>query len=219
MFTDRTDAGRQLADALQQFKGRNVVILALPRGGLPVAYEVAKSLDAPLDLVLVRKIGAPYQKELAVGAIVDGEHPQIVTNPDVMRMLGISQDYIDEAAAEQLKEIERRRKLYFGHSERVPLDGKTAIIIDDGIATGATMRAALQAILQSKAEKVIIAVPVASPDIIRSLKAEADEVICLEEHPDFGAVGMYYQEFFQVSDDEVVRILGEASGFGKSASD
>jgi putative phosphoribosyl transferase len=206
-FSDRSDAGRRLARTLSGYKGRNAVILALPRGGVPVAAEVAAVLDAPLDLILVRKIGVPDQPELAMGAVVDGAEPIVVRNEEVIELSGIAPREFDEVCARELAEIERRRRFYIGERVRAAITGQVVIVIDDGIATGATTRAALQAIRKRKPKELVLAVPVAPPDTIKELRKEADTVFCLETPEIFGAIGYFYQDFRQVSDHEVVEIL------------
>ena len=206
-FRDRSDAGRRLAKALSEYKGRNAVVLALPRGGVPVAAEVAAALEAPLDLILVRKIGVPTQPELAMGAVVDGAAPIVVRNEEVIELSGTTADEFDAACARELAEIERRRQLYIGERPRAEIAGQVVIVIDDGIATGATTRAALQAIRNRKPKELVLAVPVAPPDTITQLSREVDALICLETPELFGAIGYFYRDFRQVSDQEVVAIL------------
>ena len=206
-FSNRSDAGRRLAKALSKYEGSNTVVLALPRGGVPVAAEVAAALNAPLDLVLVRKIGVPVQPELAMGAVVDGADPIIVRNDEVIEFSGTTAREFDEACARELAEIERRRQLYIGERARVEIAGHVVILIDDGIATGATTRAALQAIRKRKPKELVLAVPVAPPETIRQLLKEVDTLICLETPEDFGAIGYFYRDFRQVSDREVIDIL------------
>ena len=206
-FRDRSDAGRKLAKALSSYKDRNPVVLALPRGGVPVAAEVAAALDAPLDLILVRKIGVPTQPELAMGAVVDGTAPIVVRNEEVIELSGTTADEFDAACASELEEIERRRQLYIGDRARAEIAGQVVIVIDDGIATGATTRAALQAIRNRKPKELVLAVPVAPPDTITKLRGEVDALICLETPELFGAIGYFYRDFRQVSDQEVVAIL------------
>jgi putative phosphoribosyl transferase len=206
-FVDRTDAGRQLAKALAHYKAQRPVVLALPRGGVPVAAEVATALDAPLDLILVRKIGVPFQPELAMGAVVDGGKPVIVRNEDVISLTGVSEREFNATCDQQLAEIERRRKLYLGNRPHPQIAGRTVIVVDDGIATGATTRAALQAIRMRKPSKLVLAVPVAPTESLKELRGEADEIICLEDYEDFGAIGLFYSDFRQVSDTEVIEIL------------
>lgn len=206
-FINRNDAGRQLAKALIGYKAQSPVILALPRGGVPVAAEIASVLDAPLDLVLVRKIGVPSQPELAMGAVVDGQKPIVVRNEDVIRLSGVSEQEFDSTRDHQLAEIERRRKLYLGNRPHPQLAGRVVIVVDDGIATGATTRAALQAIRIRKPSKLVLAVPVAPTDTLSKLQDDADEIVCLEDYENFGAIGLFYSDFSQVSDTEVIDIL------------
>ncbi|MGZ5876628.1 MAG: phosphoribosyltransferase [Bradyrhizobium sp.] len=206
-FLDRSDAGRKLAKALSGYKDRHAVVLALPRGGVPVAAEVAAALDAPLDLILVRKIGVPTQPELAMGAVVDGTAPIVVRNEEVIELSGTTSDEFDAACTSELEEIERRRQLYIGDRPRAEITGQVVIVIDDGIATGATTRAALQAIRNRKPKELVLAVPVAPPDTITQLRGEVDALICLETPELFGAIGYFYRDFRQVSDQEVVAIL------------
>ena len=206
-FKDRSDAGRQLAAALASYKDQQPVILALPRGGVPVAAEVAAALKAPLDLILVRKIGVPFQPELAMGAVVDGGAPIIVRNEDVIRLAGIEEAEFKVICDSELAEIERRRQRYLGSRERVHVAGRTAIVIDDGVATGATTRAALRATRMRNPKKLILAVPVAPTESLAELRSDADEVICLEDYEFFGAIGAYYADFNQVADEEVIELL------------
>ena len=206
-FKDRSDAGRKLAKALAGYKEQQPVILALPRGGVPVAAEVAAALNAPLDLILVRKIGVPFQPELAMGAVVDGGAPIIVRNEDVIRLAEIDESEFKPICDSELAEIERRRQRYLGSRQRADISGRTAIVVDDGIATGATTRAALRATRIRNPKKLVLAVPVAPTDTVAELRSEADEVICLEDHEFFGAIGIYYADFSQVSDETVIDIL------------
>ena len=206
-FENRSEAGRKLAKALSRYKDQHPVILALPRGGVPVAAEVAAALEAPLDLILVRKIGVPSHPELAMGAVVDGGTPIIVRNDDVIRSEGIDTAHFKAVCDGELAEIERRRMVYLGSRERVNVTDRTAIVIDDGIATGATMRAALRATRMRNPRKLVLAVPVAPTECIVEMREEVDEVVCLEDHELFGAISFYYQDFQQVSDEEVIAIL------------
>jgi putative phosphoribosyl transferase len=193
--------------------------LALPRGGVPVAFEIAKSLGAPLDLVLVRKIGAPFQPELAIGAVVDGKTPELVLNAGLVAELGIPQTYIDEERDEQLKEIERRRELYLGGRPRLDVSGRTALIVDDGIATGATIRAAIRATRRATPKSIVLAVPVAPVETLNTLRSEADEIVCLEEYEDFGAIGLYYRHFPQITDETVRDLLTRAARTGRAENE
>ena len=206
-FRNRAEAGRRLAQALSSYKNRHPVVLALPRGGAPVAAEIASALNAPLDLVLVRKIGVPAQPELAMGAVVDGAEPIVVRNEDVIQYAGVSGAEFNALCQEQLAEIERRRQLYIGERPRAEITGKTAIVVDDGIATGATMKAALRALRQRRPKELALAVPVAPPDAILELRAEVDALFCLETPEPFGAIGYFYDDFRQTSDREVIAIL------------
>ena len=210
MFMNRVDAGRQHAAALENLKGEPLVVLALPRGGVPVALEVAEKLQAPLDLIMVRKIGAPFQPELALGAVADGPYPEKALNQEIVNEFRVPPDFIEQEVRHQLAEIERRRKLYLGHIQRPTLAGKTVIVIDDGIATGATVRAALRSVRKAGASRIIVAVPVAPPEVVMMLRREADEVICAEQPEYHGAIGEFYEYFRQVSDDEVIKLLDKA---------
>jgi predicted phosphoribosyltransferase len=212
-FADRTEAGRRLAEPLQRFKDQQPVVLALPRGGVPVAYEVAKALRAPLDLVLVRKIGAPFQPELAIGAVVDGERPELVVNRDLIDEYRIPESYLESERARQLEEIERRRQLYLAGRARAPVRDRTAIVIDDGIATGATMEAALLATRRAGPKGLVLAVPVAPPDTLERLRPKVDEVVCLMVPEFLGAIGSFYRDFRQLDDDEVIELLRQAARF------
>ncbi len=206
-FIDRTEAGKQLARALASYKDKKPVVLALPRGGVPVAAEIAAALDAPLDLILVRKIGVPFQPELAMGAVVDGAEPVVVRNEDVIALTGVSEQEFSAIRDQELAEIERRRKQYLGNRPHPELAGHTIIVVDDGIATGATTRAALHAMRMRKPNKLVLAVPVAPTETLRKLRGEADDVVCLEDYEDFGAIGFFYSDFRQVSDTEVIDLL------------
>ncbi|MCL6608416.1 MAG: phosphoribosyltransferase [Geminicoccaceae bacterium] len=219
MFADRTDAGRHLAAALAHLRDQHPVVLALPRGGVPVGFEVAKALGAPLDVLLVRKIGAPFQPELAAGAVVDGAEPVLVRNEEVVRAYGIEEDWIEAEAARQLAEIERRRRLYCGDRPPVAVRGRTAILVDDGIATGTTVRAALRALARLAPRRRVLAVPVAPPETVARLAREADELVVLEQPEWMAAVGQFYRDFRQTEDAEVIRLLAEAAGRqGRGAS-
>ncbi|WP_262028116.1 phosphoribosyltransferase [Microvirga sp. Mcv34] len=206
-FSNRSDAGRKLASALGKYRDQDPVVLALPRGGVPVAAEVAAVLSAPLDLMIVRKIGVPSQPELAMGAVVDGETPIVVRNEEVIRLSGIAETEFKFVCDAEMAEIERRRRRYLGHRERAIVTGRTAIVVDDGIATGATTRAALQAVRRRKPRQLVLAIPVAPSDTLAELRDEVDDLICLEEHAFFGAIGNYYDDFQQISDEEVITLL------------
>jgi len=206
-FIDRTDAGRQLAKTLARYNTKRPVVLALPRGGVPVAAEVAAVLDAPLDLILVRKIGVPFQPELAMGAVVDGSKPVIVRNDDVITLAGVSESEFNAVRDQELAEIERRRQRYLGDRPHSQIAGRIVIVVDDGIATGATTRAALRATRMRKPSKLVLAVPVAPTATLKELRDEADEIVCLEDYDEFGAIGYYYSDFSQISDAQVIEIL------------
>ncbi len=208
-FASRAEAGQKLAEKLVGRIHEAAVVLALPRGGVPVAAAIARVLRAPLDLILVRKIGAPMQPELAVGAVVDGGNPIIVRNDEVIRMTGTRPAAFDAICREELAEIERRRARYLGGRLPEALTGRIAIVVDDGIATGATMRAALRAVRQRQPRKIVLAVPVAPPDAIAALRNEADEIVCLDAPDDFTAVGSFYRDFPQLSDADVTALLAQ----------
>jgi len=211
MFIDRKDAGRRLAAALSGLKADRPIVYGLPRGGVPVAAEVAAVLEAPLDIVLVRKIGAPGQPELAMGAVVDGETPEIFWNEDIVAACGVSESARDAAAAAELRVIETRRRRYGQVPDRPSPKGRTAIVVDDGLATGATAIVALHALRRMGAARVILAVPVGPPETVEHLRAVADEVVCLVEPPWFSGVGAFYEDFGQTEDDEVIALLAEAA--------
>ncbi len=214
IFADRIEAGRLLARELVTKNYDHPVVLALPRGGVPVAAEIAGALSAPLDIVLVRKIGVPRQPELALGAVVDGEHPEVVVNEDVLQSARITEDEFEQIEADEIRELERRRRTWLADRERTPVEGRTVIIVDDGIATGATARAAIKGLRQRNPKKIVLAVPVAPPDTVTDLRDEADEVICLQTPGRFGAIGFFYHDFTQTSDDEVVALLAQYEGDG-----
>jgi putative phosphoribosyl transferase len=208
-FHDRRVAGKMLALALARYGGRDdVLVLALPRGGVPVACEVAAALQAPVDLLIVRKLGVPWHEELAMGALASGGAR--VLNEDVIASAGIRPDQLERVTREQHQEIERREQAYRGSRSQPEVKGKCAILVDDGIATGATMRVAVQALRQRGAVTIVVAVPVAPAETVERLRVEADEVVCLATPDPFHAVGIWYADFRQVSDDEVRRFLAAA---------
>jgi len=210
MFRDRDEAGVRLADDLEALALTDPVVLALPRGGVPVALKVAERLKAPLDLILVRKLGAPSNPELAAGAVVDGPAHTVVFNPGVLRAVGRSEEDFEPAIAAKLKEIETRREKWLAGRAALPVAGRSVIVVDDGIATGATVRAALKGLADKGAAEVILAVPVAPPDTLAELEALCDQVICLEAPRAFYAVGAHYRDFGQVADDTVTMLLRQA---------
>lgn len=208
MFANRRQAGRLLAAELAEYGGRNdVVVLGLPRGGVPVAAEVARELGAPLDVLVVRKLGAPGREELAIGAI--GEGGVRVLNAGLVDSLGLGETDIDRLAARETKELERRVTAYRGVHEALDVTGKIVLVVDDGVATGATMRAGLQALRARGAAKIVAAAPVGAADSVASLQADADEVIVLETPEWFSAVGQWYEDFGQTSDDQVRDLLAD----------
>lgn len=207
-FDDRRDAGRQLAARLDHLAGQSPVVLGLPRGGVPVAFEVAAHLRAPLDVFVVRKLGVPGHEELAMGALASGGLR--VLNEDVVRMLRIPEAWIDAAAEREQREIERRERRYRGGAGMQPIEGRVVVLVDDGIATGATMRAAAMALRRMSPRRLIIAVPVGAPSSCEEMARHADEMICLEQPASFFGVGQWYRDFSQTTDDEVRRLLLEA---------
>jgi putative phosphoribosyl transferase len=209
-FQDRVAAGRALGARLAAMGLADPVVLALPRGGVPVGLEVARALNAPLDLLLVRKIGVPWQPELAVGAVMDGGEPVLVIEPHVQAETGIDRQYVEQRAAQELQEIERRRALYLAHRAPEAVAGRTAIVVDDGIATGTTVRAALRGLRKRGPARLVLAVPVAPPETIDALRAEVDDVVCLAQPEPFGAIGYFYLDFHQLTDDEVIALMRQA---------
>lgn len=210
MFLDRMDAGEKLADSLYKFKDEDVIILAVPRGGIAVAYDTIKRYGLKWDLIIPRKIGAPHNKEFAIGAVsVDGSY---FLNNDYVKMIGISQDYIENEVSEQTREIKRRMQEYRGVDTFPEVKGKTVIIIDDGIATGFTILAVIKAVKKQGAKKIILAIPVGPRETIEEFKELVDEVICLYIPEKFYAVGSYYENFKQVTDEEVFIIMNELRG-------
>ncbi|WP_347311960.1 phosphoribosyltransferase [Defluviimonas sp. SAOS-178_SWC] len=209
-YRDRVEAGKAVADLVARHDYSRPVVLALPRGGVPVAAEVARVLGAPLDLVMVRKIGVPSQPELAAAAVVDGARPELVVNDEIARHAGLSRADLDRLAEGQLEVIRRRRQTYLKDRKHVDLKDRTAIVVDDGIATGATMRAALKAVRRQGPARVVLAVPVAAPDSLAALRGEVDDIICPTVPAFLGAIGAFYQRFDQTSDDEVIRLLAAA---------
>jgi putative phosphoribosyl transferase len=216
-FQDRADAGRRLSFALARYRDEAPIVLGLPRGGVPVAYEVARALGAPLDVWVVRKIGAPFQEELGVGAVAEGG--EIHFNDRVLGELGLSQEDVAEVAQRKVDEVDERVRRFRQGRPPPELEGRTVIVVDDGIATGGTVRAALRAIRRRRPARLILAVPVAAAVTLESLRSEADEVVCLDEDPDLMAIGFYYRDFGQTSDEEVLSLLDRAHRGRASAGD
>jgi putative phosphoribosyl transferase len=209
-FRDRTDAGRTLAEALQEYRGRHdVVVLGLPRGGVPVADEVARALGVPLDVFVVRKLGMPGQEEFALGAIASGGVR--VLNEEAIAQLGVPRRVIDAVAARELQELERRERAYRDGRVPAPLAGKTVILVDDGLATGSSMRAAIEALKRHGPARIVVAVPVGAPETCARLRREADEVVCAITPEPFHAVGLWYENFDQTTDAEVHDALARAA--------
>jgi len=210
-FKDRYDAGQRLAKKLAERMGdianpKDAIVLALPRGGVPVAFEVARTLNLPMDVFLVRKLGVPGQEELAMGAIASGG--VVVLNQDVVNYLGISREIIDFVAERERKELQRRDRLYRGLKPAPNIAGHTVVLVDDGLATGSTMRAAVSAVRQQGPSRIVIAVPVAPPSTVMELRTDVDDVVCVLQPEPFEGVGRWYEDFSQTSDDEVRCLLG-----------
>lgn len=210
-FQDRAQAGERLAQAIMTAGLRPTIIYALPRGGVPVAQPIARALGAPLELALVRKIGAPRNPELAVGAVSDGEHPHLVVNADIARTVGADPDYLRRQAALELVEIARRRRLYGAALPGADPTGRTVAVVDDGLATGATAKAAIQALRRRGAAHIILATPVAAAQAAERLRHDVDDLVCLVQPADFSGVGQFYADFHQLTDAEVIAILREAA--------
>jgi putative phosphoribosyl transferase len=214
LFQDRSDGGRSLAARLRNLSNRlDVVVLALPRGGVPVGFEVAKELNVPLDVFVVRKLGVPGHEELAMGAIASGGAR--VLNQDVVRALGIPEYMIDAVAAKEDRELERREREYRDGRPPIDVRGRTVVLVDDGLATGSSMRVAAAALRQREPAQIIVAVPVASPDTCEEFETEVDKIVCAATPEPFVAVGRWYRNFSQTSDDEVHDLLRRAADFGK----
>jgi predicted phosphoribosyltransferase len=213
-FRDRKEAGRLLAAKLAAYANRpDVLVLALPRGGVPVAYEVARALKAPLDVFIVRKLGVPGHEELAMGAVATGGVR--VLNDAIVNALRIPESVIDRVAAKELQELARREHLYRGDRPAPDVRGRTVILVDDGLATGATMLAAIKALQQQKPARIVVAVPTAAPETCEELRAEVDHVVCAITPQPFHAVGLWYQDFSQTTDEEVRNLLSLSPGAGK----
>ncbi len=212
VFKNRREAGRLLGEKLleKKYGGPKTVIIGLLRGGVPVAYEVAAILKSPLDVALVRKIGAPDQQELAIGAIVDGESPQVYLNESLLSQIGVPDEYIEKMKKEKLEEIREREKMYRKGRSKINVKGKIALIVDDGIATGASVRAVAKSLKKEGPKKVVIAVPVLPLDSVEELKKLADDVIYLSAPEPFYAVGEFYSDFSQTTDEEVTNLLDKS---------
>lgn len=217
-FEDRVQAGQLLGKRLLEFKTARPLILALPRGGVPVAFEAARAIDADLDLLLVRKLGAPGYPEFGIGAVVDGADPQLVLNREIVDRLAVRPGYIEEEARRQLTELERRRRAYLGDRPAPGMEGRTVIVIDDGVATGGTVRAALKGVRRNRPRRLILAVPVAPPSSLAGLAAECDELVCLAAPEPFHSVGACYRDFRQTTDEEVRALLAAASRDRRAAT-
>lgn len=207
MFENRQEAGRQLGQRLLHLIDERPVVLGLPRGGVVVAAEVALALGAPLDVLVVRKLGAPHQPELAIGAVTNGDQPQRILNDKVIAMVGVSDEYLQTETAGQLDEVRRRQALYRGGRSAVTIRERTVIVVDDGIATGATVRAGIRSLRQTQVKQIVLAVPVAPPQTAELLRAEVDELVCLATPHTFAAVGAFYQDFSQTTDAVVIQVL------------
>lgn len=206
-FEDRTDAGRRLGQALVALGLVDPVVIALPRGGVPVAAEVARALGAPLDLLLVRKIGVPMQPEIAVAAVAEGAEPTLEIDPETLALSGTSIGYVRREVPGHLEEIERRRRVYLQGRAPLPLEGRTAVLVDDGIATGTSVRAAIRSLRGRRPARIVLAVPVAPADELLRLRAGVDDIVCLQTPAPFYAVGAYYFDFEQTTDEEVTALM------------
>ncbi len=207
-FEDRREAGRRLAEKLSRFKDERPVVFALPRGGVPVGYEISRALEAPLDVFVSRKLGAPGQPEFGIGAVAAGGVR--VLNEDVLRRLGIPDDYVEQITARETAEVERRLRYFRGERPEPDVGGRTAILVDDGLATGVTARAAVEALRSRGPQRLVLAAPVCAAQTAQLLGPEVDEVVCLESPSDLGAIGFWYKNFEQTSDEEVVELLERA---------
>jgi len=207
-FEDRRDAGRRLAAKLSHLKDERTVVFALPRGGVPVGYEISRALEAPLDVLISRKLGAPEQPEFGIGAVAAGG--VLVLNQDVVRRLGIPDDYVEQITAQEIAEVGRRLRYFRGERPEPEVGGRTAILVDDGLATGVTARAAVQALRLRKPRRLVLAAPVCAAQTATLFKTAVDELVCLESPSDLGAIGFWYRDFEQTSDEEVVELLERA---------
>lgn len=218
IFTDRIHAGSELATALADYAGRaNTIVLALPRGGVPVAAEISRELNLPMDLMLVRKLGVPGHEEFAMGAIASGDHR--VLHQEVIEALRLTPEQIQKVADREKTELERRERVYRGDAPALDLTGMTVILVDDGLATGASMEAAIAAVRHGGASEMVVAVPVAAYDTCRRLERQVDRVVCPHQLVDFGGVGRWYVNFSQVSDSEVIGLLGQRRQEGQGTQE
>ncbi len=210
-FKNRADAGKQLSQALPAIDRQSTLVAALPRGGVPVAAQICRARGLPLELIMVRKIGAPGQRELAVGAVVDSGRADVLVNADVAAAFSLTQEDVEKLGRNELPELARRRKAYMGDREPSMIKDKTIIVVDDGVATGASLRAALLSLRRRQAERIVVAVPIAPPQTAELLEQEADMLVCLARPQPFHSVGTHYADFRQVDDDEVIETLRELS--------
>lgn len=215
IFDDRIDAGRQLLAHLGDYRDRHAVVLALPRGGVPVAAEVARGLGAEFDLLIVRKIGLPWQPELAMGALVDAPTPIMVRNDAVIRASGVGEAEFDRVLAKETAELQRRRERYLKGRAHRNMKGRTVVVVDDGLATGMTMLAAVTAVRAQSPAEIVVAVPVAASDSLERVREVADRVVCVEATSDLGSIGQYYRSFGQLEDAEVIATLAQFSPAAK----
>lgn len=218
MFQDRKEAGRKLAEELLRLKLPNPVVLALPRGGVPVASEIAEALEAPLDIVIVRKAGAPGNPELAVAAIIDGDPPDVVLNREIVEAYGLDDAALRALVSHERPELERRRQAYLGGRKPLSVAGRTVILVDDGAATGTTMKVAIRALKRRAPREIVVALPVAPPDTLAELAEEANRVVCLSKPARFLALGYHYRDFPQLTDEEVVQALDRTVPRGRGAA-
>lgn len=209
-FRNRREAGQKLGEVLQKYKKENPLVLAVPRGGVEVGFEVAAALKAPLDIIIARKLGAPGQPELAIGAVVDGDNPQTVLNQDIVTAYGVTPEYLKHAVELELLELDRRQKLYRKDYPPAPTEERTIILVDDGIATGASIRAAIRGLRRKPVKRLVLAVPVAALETVKSLEKDVDDLVCLSTPTFFRAVGTHYADFEQTTDEKVIELLNSA---------
>ncbi|MBZ9846887.1 phosphoribosyltransferase [Mesorhizobium sp. CA14] len=219
MFRDRQDAGQKLGASLVRLQLQDPIVLALPRGGVPIAAEVAKALQAPMDLIIVRKVGAPGNPELAVAAIVDGDPPDVVLNREIVEAYALDDSALRSLIPQERPELERRRAIFRGKDLPLSVSGKTVIVVDDGAATGTTMKVAIRALKRRSSRKIIVALPVAPPEIVEELAQEADLTICLSQPARFRALSYYYASFPQLSDSEALDMMTHVRGDRRTAID